>query len=251
MSPSSVQGYAALALGQPLELLTYPAPHLGEHDVRVAVTHCGVCFTDIQGIDDYYGITEFPFVPGHEIVGHVEARGRTVSGLKEGDRVGIGWQGRSCTRCEWCTQGEEQLCQRIAEMGTWERHGGFASSVTVDGSFAYLLPAAMSSDVAAVLMCAGISVYSPLRTYGAGSGQRIGIFGVGGLGHLAIQFAHALGCEVGSSWSGFRSCRRIRPKWSPTSSRSRDLSSATGPRCARCSRSPSSTASRPESNGWP
>ena len=196
MSPSNVEGYAAMALGRPLEPFTYPAPHLGEHDVRVAVTHCGVCFTDIQAIDDYYGITEFPFVPGHEIVGYVEARGRKVSGLQEGDRVGIGWQGRSCMRCEWCTQGEEQLCQRIAEMGTWERHGGFASSVTVDGSFAYLLPAAMSSDVAAVLMCAGISVYSPLRTYGAGPGQKIGIFGVGGLGHLAIQFAHALGCEV-------------------------------------------------------
>ncbi len=81
-------------------------------------------------------------------------------------------------------------------MGTWERHGGFATSVTVDGRFAHPLPAAMPSDVAAVLMCAGISVYSALRTYAAGSGQQVGIFGVGGLGHLAIQFAHALGCEV-------------------------------------------------------
>lgn len=196
MSPSRVQGYAARALGQPLEPLAYPAPPLGEHDVRVSVSHCGVCFTDIHAIDDYYGITTFPFVPGHEIVGYVKARGRKVSGLEEGDRVGIGWQGRSCTRCEWCRQGEEQLCQDIAEMGTWERHGGFATSVTVDGRFAYPLPAAMPSEVAAVLVCAGISVYSPLRTYAAGSRQKVGIFGVGGLGHLAIQFAHALGYEV-------------------------------------------------------
>ena len=196
MSRSGVMGYAAMALGQPLEPLAYPAPQLGEHDVRVSVSHCGVCFTDIHAIDDYYGITTFPFVPGHEIVGYVEARGRKVSGLEEGDRVGIGWQGRSCTRCEWCAQGEEQLCQDIAEMGTWERHGGFASTVTVDGRFAYPLPAAMPSEVAAVLMCAGISVYSPLRTYATGSGQKVGILGVGGLGHLAIQFAHALGCEV-------------------------------------------------------
>ena len=196
MSSSGVKGYAAMALGQPLEPLTYPAPQLGEHDVQVSVSHCGVCFTDIHAIDDYYGITTFPFVPGHEIVGYVEARGRMVSALKEGDRVGIGWQGRSCTRCEWCTQGEEQLCQDIAEMGTWQRHGGFATSVTVDGRFAYPLPAAMPSEVAAVLVCAGISVYSPLRTYAAGSRQKVGIFGVGGLGHLAIQFAHALGCEV-------------------------------------------------------
>jgi uncharacterized zinc-type alcohol dehydrogenase-like protein len=196
MSSSGVKGYAAMALGQPLEPLTYPAPQLGEHDVQVSVSHCGVCFTDIHAIDDYYAITTFPFVPGHEIVGYVEARGRMVSGLEEGDRVGIGWQGRSCTRCEWCTQGEEQLCQDIAKMGTWERHGGFASSVTVDGRFAYPLPAAMSSDVAAVLMCAGIAVYSPLRTYAAGPRLNVGILGVGGLGHLAIQFAHALGYEV-------------------------------------------------------
>jgi uncharacterized zinc-type alcohol dehydrogenase-like protein len=196
MSPSSVKGYAAMALGQPLEPLSYPAPHLGEHDVRVSVSHCGLCFTDIHAIDDYYGITSFPFVPGHEIVGYVEARGSQVSGLKEGDRVGIGWQGRSCTRCAWCAQGEPQLCQDIAEMGTWERHGGFASSVTVDGRFAYPLPPAMAAEVAAVLMCAGISVYTPLRTYATGAGQKVGIIGVGGLGHLAIQFAHALGYEV-------------------------------------------------------
>jgi uncharacterized zinc-type alcohol dehydrogenase-like protein len=93
-------------------------------------------------------------------------------------------------------QGEEQLCQHIAEMGTWQRHGGFASTVTVDGRFAYPLPPAMPSEVAAVLMCAGISVYTPLRTYATGAGQKVGILGVGGLGHLAIQFAHALGCEV-------------------------------------------------------
>jgi uncharacterized zinc-type alcohol dehydrogenase-like protein len=171
-------------------------PQLGEHDVRVSVSHCGVCFTDIHAIDDFYGITTFPFVPGHEIVGYVEALGSEVAGLAEGDRVGVGWQGRSCERCEWCAQGEEQLCQDIAEMGTWERHGGFASSVTVDGRFAFPLPAPMAPEVAAVLMCAGIAVYSPLRTYATESGQHVGILGVGGLGHLAIQFAHALGCEV-------------------------------------------------------
>jgi len=92
-------------------------PQLGERDVRVSVSHCGVCFTDIHAIDDFYGITTFPFVPGHEVVGYVEALGREVAGLAEGDRVGIGCQGRSCERCEWCAQGEEQLCQDIAENG--------------------------------------------------------------------------------------------------------------------------------------
>ena len=196
MSHSSVLGYAAKAAGQLLEPFTYEPPKLGEHDVQVSITHCGVCYTDIQGIDDHYGIVAYPFVPGHEIVGTVSALGRAVSGLKEGDRVGIGWQGRSCMKCEWCLQGEEQLCQDIDNCGTWKPYGGFSSSVVVDYRFAYLLPAAMSSEVAAVLMCAGISVYTPLRTYAARGSQKVGVIGVGGLGHLAIQFAHALGCEV-------------------------------------------------------
>jgi uncharacterized zinc-type alcohol dehydrogenase-like protein len=196
MSLSTVSGYAAKAVGQPLEPFRYELPTLGEHDVRVSITHCGVCYTDIQGINDHYGIVAYPFVPGHEIVGTVSALGGAVSGLKEGDRVGIGWQGRSCMHCEWCMRGEEQFCQDIDNCGTWKPYGGFSSSVVVDGRFAYPLPAAMSSEVAAVLMCAGISVYTPLRSYAAGGSQKVGIIGVGGLGHLAIQFAHALGCEV-------------------------------------------------------
>jgi uncharacterized zinc-type alcohol dehydrogenase-like protein len=196
MSLNTVSGYAAKAAGQLLEPFTYEPLELGEHEIRVSITHCGVCYTDIQGIEDHYGISTFPFVPGHEIVGTVSEVGGASSGLKKGDRVGIGWQGRSCMRCEWCLQGEEQLCQDIDQCGTWKPYGGFASSIVVDGRFAYPLPAAMSSETAAVLMCAGISVYNPLRTYAVGGGQKVGVAGVGGLGHLAIQFAHALGCEV-------------------------------------------------------
>ncbi|MHA2315066.1 MAG: NAD(P)-dependent alcohol dehydrogenase [Candidatus Hermodarchaeia archaeon] len=196
MSSSRVSGYAAKAVGQPLEPFTYKPPKLGKHDIRVSVTHCGLCHTDIQAIDDYYGITTFPFVPGHEIVGHVSTVGRAVSDLKEGDRVGIGWQGRSCMQCEWCLQGEEQLCMDIVESGTWVPYGGFSSSVLVDSRFAYPLPDAMPSEMAAVLMCAGIAVYSPLQSYAVRPAQKIGIIGVGGLGHLALQFAHALDYEV-------------------------------------------------------
>ena len=110
MPISKVFGYAARALGQPCEPFRYEPPKLGEHDVRISVTHCGVCHTDIQAIDNYYGITTFPFVPGHEIVGTVLEAGPRVVGLKEGDRVGIGWQGRSCGKCDWCVKGETQLC---------------------------------------------------------------------------------------------------------------------------------------------
>lgn len=192
----TVTGWAALAKSRPLESFSYPAPELGPHDVRVTVEACGVCFTDVQAIDDFYGITTFPFVPGHEIAGRVEAVGRGVVEFDTGDRVGIGWQGRSCGECQWCLRGEEQLCIDIADAGTWERHGGFADSVTVDARFAYPLPAALPSDVAAVLMCAGASVYAPLRRYAAEARGSVAIFGIGGLGHLAIQFARALGYEV-------------------------------------------------------
>ncbi len=196
MSDLRVLGYAAKAVGQPLELFEYAPTELREYDVRVSVTHCGVCHTDIHAIDNYYGITDFPFVPGHEIVGHVSAVGPAVSELIEGDRVGIGWQGRSCMQCEWCLKGEEQLCMDIVPSGTWVPYGGFSSSVVVDSRFTYPLPPAMPSQFAAVLLCAGLTVYSPLRKYGTGPTQKIAIVGVGGLGHLAIQFAHALGCEV-------------------------------------------------------
>ena len=196
MPTPTVLGYAAKAAGEPLEPFTYESPPLGDHDVRVSVSHCGLCYTDVHGIDDYYGISTFPFVPGHEIVGFVAEVGPSVAELKEGDRVGIGWQGRACLECEWCRRGEEQLCVDIGDSATWSPYGGFASSVVVDGRFAYPLPEAMPAEAAAVMMCAGITVYAPLKRYATAPVRQVGIAGVGGLGHLAIQFAHALGSEV-------------------------------------------------------
>lgn len=196
MSTTHIHGYAAKSMGQMLEPFTYEPPHLGDREVRVQVTHCGVCHTDIQAIDDFYELTAYPFVPGHEIVGCVSEVGSKVTSLKTGDRVGIGWQGRSCGKCEWCLKGEEQLCMEIADMGTWTPYGGFSSSAIADEHFAYPLPNGLASEIAAVLMCAGISVYTPLRRYASQKAVEIGVAGCGGLGHLAIQFAHALGHEV-------------------------------------------------------
>lgn len=196
MSTTQIMGYAASAVGQPLKPTIYEPPQLGSYDVSVTVTHCGLCHTDIQAINDFYEITKYPFVPGHEIVGYVSQAGNSVSNLKVGDRVGIGWQGRSCGECEWCLKGEEQLCLKIEDGATWDPYGGFSTSVVVDSRFAYPLPESMPSEAAAVLMCAGITVYSPLRAYAGEGTQKIAILGIGGLGHLAIQFAHALGYEV-------------------------------------------------------
>lgn len=194
--PSSVTGYAARAAGQRLEPFAYEPPVLNEHEVRVSVTHCGVCYSDVHAIDDFYGITKYPFVPGHEIVGHVTEVGSAVVGLKKGDRVGIGWQGRSCMRCEWCLQGDEHLCEDVANAGVWMPYGGFSSSVVADSRFTYPLPSALPSEAAAVLLCAGIAVYSPLRPGSGDPPRRVGVIGVGGLGHLGLQFAHALGYDV-------------------------------------------------------
>ncbi len=193
---STISAYAVEAPGKRLELKTFEAPKLGENDVRISITHCGVCHSDISAIDDYYDITKYPFVPGHEVVGYVSEVGSAVSSIKEGDRVGVGWQGRSCMKCEWCFKGEEHLCIDIVKSATWEPYGGFSTSVIADSRFAYHLPEGMKSEIAAVLLCAGVTVYSPLRAHAEGSGLKIGVVGVGGLGHLGIQFAHAMGFEV-------------------------------------------------------
>ncbi len=196
MSVLTALGFAAREPGASLEPVHYEPPLPGEHEVQVAVSHCGICYTDIHGIEDYYGITNYPFTPGHEIVGTVSVVGPAVSSLKVGDRVGIGWQGRCCGECFWCRQGEEQLCQKIDQMGSWEPYGGFGDFVLVDERFAYPLPPDMPPETAAVLMCAGITVYHPLRSYAAETPLRLGVVGVGGLGHLALQYAHALGYDV-------------------------------------------------------
>ena len=194
MAPT--HGYAAKAAGQRLEPFAYEPSPLGESEVRVMVTHCGVCYSDVQAIDDFYGVTPYPFVPGHEVVGHVAELGPRATGLRKGDRVAIGWQGRSCGKCQWCLKGEEQLCVEVEKNGVWFTHGGFASAMVADHRFVHPVPEGMPSEQAAVMMCAGATVYSCLRNRAAGPSSRVGVIGVGGLGHLAIQCAKALGCEV-------------------------------------------------------
>jgi len=196
MDGSKISGYAALTKGAMLTPFTYDPPPLGEHDVRINITHCGLCGTDIQGIENYYQIVKYPFVPGHEIVGHIIEVGKAVSSSRLGERVGAGWQGKACGQCKWCLKGDVHLCMKVADNGTWSPYGGFSSSVVVDEGFAYPLPEGMPSEVAAVMMCAGVTVYTALHRYCSAPSLRIGIVGIGGLGHLAIQFAKAMGYEV-------------------------------------------------------
>lgn len=193
---SRITGYAALKQGAELTAFTYDAPPLKKNEVRIDITHCGLCGTDIQGINNVYGIVDYPFVPGHEIVGYISEVGLAVSLDRLGQRVGVGWQGRACMQCEWCLGGDVHLCQDVAVNGSWTPYGGFSSSISVDENFAYPIPDEMPSEVAAVMMCAGFAVYSMLHRYCKSPGLKLGIVGIGGLGHLAIQFARAMGYEV-------------------------------------------------------
>ncbi len=190
----TIHAYAALSRGQALEPFAYQPKPLGPHDVEIAVTHCGICHSDIHMIDNDWGITEYPLVPGHEIIGTVRDLGGDVQHLRKGQRVGVGWQSASCMACEWCIRGEENCCDR-EEGVIVGRHGGFAEAVRVDSRFAFAVPDGLDSETAAPLFCGGITMYTPLRE-NARPAMRVGVIGIGGLGHLALQFAKAFGCEV-------------------------------------------------------
>ena len=190
-----IKGYAVHAAGAELLPFKYDPGELKPEDVEVSVTHCGVCHSDASLIDNDWGMSQYPFIPGHEVVGTISAVGADVQGLAVGDRVGVGWQADSCGRCEWCRKGEENLCPQ-AQPTCVHRNGGYAESLRVNWRFAVKIPADLESETTAPLLCAGITVYSPLRMLGVNPSSRVGVIGVGGLGHLALQFARVFGAEV-------------------------------------------------------
>ncbi len=195
MADQKVTGYAASERGGLLKASEYTLPELRPDEVQVEVSWCGICHSDIHLLDDDWKITAYPFVPGHEIIGTVVKSGNKVSLVQPGMRVGIGWQRSSCLQCEWCRQGEEHLCSQ--NEGVCVGHpGGFGQRVQVQERFAIPIPEALDQEQSAPLFCGGVTVFSPLRRLGASSGTRVGIIGIGGLGHLAIQFAKALGADV-------------------------------------------------------
>ena len=173
----------------------YDPGALGPQEVEIEITHCGICHSDLHLISNDWGISQYPFVPGHEIVGTVAAAGAGVRSLEVGQRVGLGWQSNSCGECEWCTKGLENLCPE-AEGTCVHRNGGYADSVRANARFVIPIPEALESENAAPLLCGGITVYNPLRTHGVNPSSRVGIIGIGGLGHIAIQFARVFGAEV-------------------------------------------------------
>jgi uncharacterized zinc-type alcohol dehydrogenase-like protein len=192
---SQIQGLAAHAAGAELLPFRYDPGQLGSHEVEIGVTHCGVCYSDIHLISNDWGTSQYPFIPGHEIIGTVTAIGPEVRSIRLGQRVGLGWQADSCGQCEWCTRGMENLCPDSVATCV-HRHGGYAERVRASARFVIPIPTALDSERAAPLLCGGITVYNPMRAHGINPSSRVGVVGIGGLGHLAIQFARVFGAEV-------------------------------------------------------
>ena len=190
-----IRGLAAHAAGAQLLSYKYSVGELGPHEVEVKITHCGVCHSDIHLINNDWGLSKYPFIPGHEIVGTVTGVGSEVTDRTLGERVGIGWQADSCGICEWCRQGDEHLCAK-AQPTCVGRNGGYADAIRVNAKFAIPVPEGLESENVAPLLCGGITVYSPLKNWLARPSSRVGVVGIGGLGHMGLQFARAFGCEV-------------------------------------------------------
>jgi alcohol/geraniol dehydrogenase (NADP+) len=192
---NSIRAYAARAKGDPVELWDYDPGPLRPDQVEIAVQYCGVCHSDLSMLTNDWGMTAYPFVPGHEVVGTVSAIGDQVSTPQVGQRVGLGWYSASCRVCRQCLSGDQNLCLS-AEGTIVGRHGGFADRVRCQGSWAVPLPAGLDPAKAGPLFCGGVTVFNPLVQFDVRPTDRVGVIGIGGLGHLALQFLRKWGCEV-------------------------------------------------------
>jgi uncharacterized zinc-type alcohol dehydrogenase-like protein len=200
---TTVAAYAAPAAKAPLERTTIERRAVREFDVLIDIKFAGICHSDIHQVREGWGEAIFPMVPGHEIAGVVSEVGPGVTRYKVGDRVGVGCLVDSCRECDNCKAGQEQHCVRGA-VQTYNgigrdgepTYGGYATHVVVDENFVARIPDGLSLDVAAPLLCAGITTYAPLKQWGAGPGKKVAVVGLGGLGHVGVKIAHALGAEV-------------------------------------------------------
>lgn len=192
---TTVNAFAAASPGARLEPFTYELGPLGDHDVDIAVESCGICHSDLSMLENEWGMTQYPFVPGHEIVGTVKAAGAHVSNLKPGDRVGVGWHAGYCMTCTSCMSGDHNLCGSATGVIVGH-HGGFADTVRAQAASAIKLPANLNAKTAGPLLCGGITVFNPFVQYDLSPTAKVGVIGIGGLGHMALKFANAWGCEV-------------------------------------------------------
>jgi alcohol dehydrogenase (NADP+) len=197
-------GFGTTAADRALSKLTFQRRDVGADDVRIQILYCGVCHSDLHFARNEWHFTVYPAVPGHEIVGRVTAVGAQVRRFRVGDQVGVGCIVDSCRTCAACKEGLEQYCE-VGMTGTYgstekviggPTFGGYSDSIVVDQSYVLRIPAGMALAAAAPLLCAGITMYSPLRHWRAGPGRKVGIIGLGGLGHMGVKLAHAMGAHT-------------------------------------------------------
>ena len=189
------KAYAASRPKGPLEPFSFDPGPLGPEEVEIQVTHCGLCHSDISMLDNEWGMSQYPFVPGHEVTGTVVALGEAAKGLKMGQRVGLGWWAHSCLACHECLSGNQNLCA-TAQGTIVGRHGGFADRVRAQWTWVRPLPDALDMAKTGPLLCGGATVFAPLLIHNVPPTARVAVIGIGGLGHMALQFANKWGCEV-------------------------------------------------------
>lgn len=192
---STIKSWAALSAGAPLQAFEYDPGPLGAEEVEIAVDYCGICHSDLSMIDNDWGISNYPLIPGHEVVGRVVALGSQAKGLHIGQVVGLGWTADSCMHCSSCMGGYHNLCASAVPTIVGH-HGGFAERVRGHWAWAIPLPEGVRPEVAGPLLCGGITVFTPLLEFDISPTSRVGVVGIGGLGHMALRFAKAWGCEV-------------------------------------------------------
>lgn len=192
---NKINAYAAMEAGGEFQPFEYDADELGSEQVEIKVTHCGICHSDLSMLKNEWRMTEYPFVGGHEAVGEVVALGENTKGLKVGDKVGLGWNSETCMHCDQCISGFQINCPNL-EATIVKRHGGFAEKVRCHWAWAEKLPDGLDASKAGPLFCGGITVFNPFVQNDVKPTDKVGIVGIGGLGHLAVQFADKWGCEV-------------------------------------------------------
>ena len=196
----TINAYAATEVGGKLQPFEYDPGSLGSEQVEIEVEYCGICHSDVSVVDNEWGISQYPVVPGHEVVGKIVAVGDAVKNLKIGQQVGLGWFSDSCMTCEWCLSGDHNLCQD-SEQTIIGRYGGFADKVRAHENWVFSLPEGLNPETAGPLFCGGITVFNPIVQLQIKSTDRVAVLGIGGLGHMALQFLNAWGCEV-TAFSG-------------------------------------------------
>jgi uncharacterized zinc-type alcohol dehydrogenase-like protein len=192
---SKVRAFAAVSADEPLKPFEYETGALGAEEVEIDVQYCGICHSDLSMIENQWQMTEFPLVPGHEVAGKIVAVGDSVKHLKVGDRVGLGWFSKSCKVCPSCMSGNHNLCASN-EQTIVGRFGGFADKVRCHWNWAVPLPDELDAKSAGPLFCGGITVFNPIVQFGINPTDRVGVVGIGGLGHMAVQFLSKWGCHV-------------------------------------------------------